>query len=316
MLEKSLDPSARDFNYVQLDGKGSTANAILNEAQSLPVFADRRLVVVRNAEAIPAAELNQLVGYLRDPSPTTCLAIVAGKVDSRRTFFQELVRHHPTVECHPLPEGQLPNWIRKHAQSLGYTLSEEAATFLTEQIGSDLFKLHNEIIKAGLIGEDRKEITRKDAQQVCGAGGHWSIPDLLEAIGERRTETALGILKDIIESGVAPLLILGALARQFRQILKVRQLLLTDIPETMIQTKLNIWRSIWPKVLRQAKAYGMEDLLFAIRRLAETDAGVKGATMTNPLLMELLVMDLCTGEKGGLRRFLGREDLVYLERQA
>ena len=316
MLERSLEPAAHDFNYAQIDGGEATAEVVLNEIQSLPVFSPRRLVVLRNASSMPAAEANRLVDYLKDPCPTTCLVYITEKIDSRRTLFQTLIKKHSVVECFALPEYQLPAWIRQQTRVSGHDITEEAVNFLVEQVGSDLFKLHNEIIKAGLIADQRKSISRQDVQQVCGTGGQWFIPDLLEALGERRSEQAILILKNLLESGEVPLVILAAIARQFRQAFKVKQLLLANHPEAMIQKKLGIWRSIWPKVLRQAKAYTLEDLRWAFQRLMETDAGLKGSILPNPTLMEMLVLDLCSGKKGSLRRFLGRERLIYLEREA
>lgn len=198
---------------------------------------------------------------------------------------------------------------------MGYRLSEEAVVFLIEQVGSDLGNLHNEITKATLAVGERRPISREDVQRVCGLSGKWSIPDLLEAMGQRRAEQAVGILGNLLEYGEPPLVILSAIARQFRQIFKVKQLLLADLPEPTIQKKLRIWRSSWPIMSRQAKAFGMEDLRWAHRRLMETDAGLKGSAISTALLLEMLVLDLCTGQERGLRRFFGQH-LLYLDRQA
>ena len=265
---------------------------------------------------MPAAEANGLVAYLSDPSPTTCLTFVAARLDARRTFSQTLTRNHPVVECRPMPEGQLPAWIRQQARSLGYRLSEEAVTFLIEQVGSGLENLHNEIAKATLAVGERRTISREDVQRVCGLSGKWFIPDLLEVLGLRRAEQAVGILGNLLEYGEPPLVILSAIARQFRQIFKVKQLLLADLPESTIQKKLGIWRSSWPIISRQAEAFGMEDLRWAHHRIMETDAGLKGGAVSNTLLMEMLVLDLCAGRTRGLRRFLGRQHLLHLDRQA
>ena len=313
LTEQALDPSARDFNYVQINGRESSPQNILNEVQSHPVFSSRRLVVIKNAETIPANEANQLVGYLNDPSPTTCLVFVADKFDTRRTFFKVLTQNHPVVNCQPLSEARLPAWILNHARSLKYDLTEDAVLFLVDQIGSDLFKLHNEIVKAGLLVERYQPITRKTVQQTCGAGGQWAVPDLLQAVGKQDQEQAVLILKKLLELGEPPLVILAAIARQFRQAIKVKQLLRNHYPESAIPKRLGIWRTNWPNILQQTKTYAYEDLQWSFRRIMETDAGMKGSALPNFILMELLVLDLCRGRENSLRRFLGGSQLVYLE---
>ena len=314
LLDRLLQPSERDFNYIQIDGKGSTARQVLDEAMTLPVFASKRFVVLKDAESMVAAEANQLTDYLKNPSTTTCLAVVSRKIDLRRTFFQTLSRNHPTVECKPLPETLLPRWLRQQADHLGTTLSDDASSYLIEQIGTDLFMLRNELIKASLIAEPNKTITRDHIRHAYRGAEGYSVSDLLLAVGERRTAEAVRIVKDLMGSGEAPLLILSALSRQFRQLSMIRQLLLAEVPDKMIQNRLNIWRAAWTALLRQTKAYGMDDLLWGLRRLTETDAGLKGNSMAAELIMETLVIDLTMGKKKGLRRFLGGKNLIYLER--
>lgn len=314
LLDRLLQPSERDFNYIQIDGKGATALQVLDEALTLPVFACKRFVVLKDAESMTAAEANPLTDYLKNPSPTTCLVIVSRKVDLRRTFFQTLSRNHPTVECKPLSETLLPPWLRQQADHLGFTLADDALSYLIEQIGTDLFMLRNELIKASLIAEPDKTIGRAHIHHAYRGAEGRSISDLLSAVGERKTEEAVRIVKDLIGSGEAPLLILSALSRQYRQLNMIKQLLLAKVPEKVIQGQLNIWRSAWGELLRQAKAHGMEDLLWGLRRLTETDAGLKGSSLAIDLMMECLVIDLTMGRKKGLRRFLGGKNLINLER--
>ena len=314
LLDQLLQDSERDVNYIQIDGKGATAAQVLDEVMTLPVFASLRFVVLKDAESMAASETSQLTDYLKKPSPSTCLAVVSRKVDLRRTFFQILSRKYPTVECKPLPEALLPAWLREQADHLGATLADDALSYLMEHIGTDLLTLRNELIKASLIAEPNKTITRAHIHHAYRGSDGYSISDLLLAVGERKTAEAVKILKDLMGSGEAPLLLLSVLSRQFRQLIMIRQLLLAKIPETLIQKQLNIWRSAWTPLLRQAKAYEMDDLLWSLRRLTETDAGLKGNNVGLSLIMEILIIDLTMGKKKGVRRFLGGKNLIYLER--
>ena len=316
LVKQLLDPTAFDFNYSLFDGREATADAVLNASQSLPVFSQHRLVILKNAETMPAAEANNLIDYLKDPCPTTCLVFVAEKVDLRRSFFQTLTQKHSTVSCQPLPESQLPDWILHQTRSLGYRIDEEAINFLIDHIGSDLFNLQNEINKASLIIKPNQSISLRDVQRICGTEGQWSISDLLQAMGERRSDRSILILKNLLEFGEPPLVILSAIARQFRLLFKVKQLLLSNLSEALIQKRLGIWRSGWPRISRQSKAYVLEDLQWIFQRLMETDAGLKGSILPNSILMEMLVLDLCVGKKRSLRRFIGQQHLAYLEREA
>ena len=80
------------LNEEQMVAGEVTARAVLSAARTLPMFAKRRLVVLRSLERWDAhgekkansEALDQLADYLDDPSPSTVLLLVAGKLDKRR----------------------------------------------------------------------------------------------------------------------------------------------------------------------------------------------------------------------------------------
>ena len=71
---------ASAFNYDAFDGKEAKAGQILAAARTAPMLGGRRLVQVRGAEALVADELNQMLDYLKDPAPYTCLLFIASAI--------------------------------------------------------------------------------------------------------------------------------------------------------------------------------------------------------------------------------------------
>ncbi|MFM8551036.1 MAG: DNA polymerase III subunit delta, partial [Nitrospiraceae bacterium] len=81
------------FNYDLLYGDETDASDILAKAGEAPVFAARRLILIKSADKLPAAEGEKLLDYLAEPCETTALVFVAGtKMDERRTFTQPLMK--------------------------------------------------------------------------------------------------------------------------------------------------------------------------------------------------------------------------------
>src|SRR4051812_26559405 len=87
LKEKVLDPRTRDFTYDLLYAKEAGPGRILTASRTLPMMARRRLVIVRDADALDAKQLDQLASYVAEPSPETCLVLVAEKVDQRLKFI-------------------------------------------------------------------------------------------------------------------------------------------------------------------------------------------------------------------------------------
>jgi DNA polymerase-3 subunit delta len=312
LVRAAVDPAARDFNYTLLDSETATADSILTAVESLPAFAERRLVVLKNAEQLPAGEANRLTAYLKNPCPTTCFVCVAPKFDARRSFFQALKAQAAVVDCRPLSDAQVTVWLRTEAKSLGRAISDDAVLFLKERIGRDLLPLRNELAKAALGGDDPKRIELADVKRTCIGSGEVSVFDLLNALAQRRMEPAIRTLTLLVEEGEAPLKILSTISYRFRLIWKVKRAMHAGHTDTVLMRMFGLGQWVATPVIAAAKAYSEKDLRWAFQRFIETDAGLKGGALSPKLILELLVLDLCSGKQKGLRRFLGRQPLLYL----
>ena len=81
-------PENRDFNLTLFYGKDFIANDVVEQARTFPVFADRRLVMIKNIHESNAEQLEGILDYVIDPVPETVLLLTAEKIDARRKIFQ------------------------------------------------------------------------------------------------------------------------------------------------------------------------------------------------------------------------------------
>src|ERR1700730_7947566 len=79
---------------------------VVEAARTGSLFAPRRAVVVRGAEALKG-EGAEMQAYLEDPSPSVALVLVAAKVDKRRAVWKGIVDRASVVVAEPMKEGQL-----------------------------------------------------------------------------------------------------------------------------------------------------------------------------------------------------------------
>jgi len=312
LVQAVVDPATKDFNYTVLDAETSSADAILTAVESLPAFAERRLVVLKNADQLPAGEAYRLVAYLKNPSPTTCFVCVAPKFDARRSFFQALKTQAAVMDARPLSDSQVTTWIHAQAKSLGRVISEDAVLFLKERVGRDLFPLQNELTKAALGSENQKSIELEDVQRACSASGEVSVYDLLGALARRHLEYSIRTLTRLLDEGEPPLKVLSTVGYRFRLVWKVKRSMQAGHSDAALMRMFGLGQWTATAVIAAAKAYPENELRWAFQRFIETDAGLKGGALSPKLLLELLVFDLCSGKRKGLRRFLSRQPLLYL----
>ena len=223
VLKTAVLADLGEFNYDLFYGDEAAGSDIRNCASEMPVFAERRLVVVKAAEKLSARETEALVPYLKEPVETTTLVFLCQKLDGRLKFSQALARAAVTVDCSPLRDAQLGPWLARESEQLGLRLEEPALHVLKEAAGGSLYGLRRELEKLASYVPPGRAVTAADVQALRGIEPGASVFDLTIAIADAHRGNVLSILARNLEAGEAPLRILGSLAWQYRRIWKVKE---------------------------------------------------------------------------------------------
>lgn len=283
------------FNYDLLYGDESDAAEILSYAGEAPVFAPRRLVLLKAAEKLPAREGEALLPYLATPCDYTTLVFVAAKkLDERRKFTQTLYQHAIVVDCSPPSENQLPAWIRAEASRVGVKLNEEAVLLLKDLAltlkaspGGSLYLVRRELEKLAAYVPEGSVAGPADVESIRGGEPGASVFDLAKAIGKRDLGRALYILARNLQAGEDPPRILGALAWQYRNIWKAKDL---------------GWKG---EVAELSRHFSESHLREAFQMFARTDSRLKGGSAGPPArVLESLLFALCGSPRDGAQPFL------------
>lgn len=281
------------FNCDVLYGDESDGSEILARAGQAPVFAARRYVVVKSAEKLSAKDGEALMSYLKEPNQTTTLVFIASKLDKRMKFSKELMERAVSIDCSPVSDAQLSEWIRSESARAGVRLSEEAAGALAQlalslkgESGGSLNLLQRELEKLAAYVPTGKTAGVQDVEAVRGGEPGASVFDLARAIAERREGRALWILARNLDSGEEPLRILGALAWQFRQIWKAKEQRRFGGPGADL-----------------SGLFTERDLGTALQLFAAADAKLKGGASgsSKRLALETAVLALCRFQRDGGR---------------
>jgi DNA polymerase III subunit delta len=135
LLERAIDSSLKDFNFNVFFGNESKGVDIVDVAQTLPMFAERRAVLVKRAELLKADALENLLPYIKNPNKSTCLVLTGSKIDQRKKFFLELKKHGELVEYKRLYDNKLAGFIQSEANANGKPIESAAAELLALLIG-------------------------------------------------------------------------------------------------------------------------------------------------------------------------------------
>ncbi|MBL8036087.1 MAG: DNA polymerase III subunit delta [Nitrospira sp.] len=284
------------FNYEQFYGDEARGADIRNSVAAIPVFAARRLVVVKAAEKLTARESELLLDCVNTPVESTTVVFVSSKMDGRLKFSQALARSAVVVDCSPLREAQLPAWIGCEAERVGLRLEEAAAQLLQEVCGASLYSVRRELEKLASYVPPDRAVTAVDVYQLRGMEPGASVFDLALAIAEGRRGRVLSILARNLDAGEAPLRILGSLAWQYRRIWKVKESLAQGGREG--EAARNLRMDPW-KVRTFLNRFPEAHLEQAIRLFLDADNQLKGGSSIRPkLVLERVLLALCAEPAG------------------
>jgi DNA polymerase-3 subunit delta len=289
------------------DDGGSVVAAILNCAQSPPFMTARRVVVVRDYEQIPAAEVGPLVSYLADPLDTTALVLVAGGGRVPKALADAL-KQAGAVTVGPDSE-KTSDVLANATKAAGLSLDAEASGLVAAHLGDDAGRVGGLVeLLAGTYGPGAS-LGAEEVEAYLGEVGSVPVWQLTNRIEDGDVAAALATLHRMLTATTArdpkpmhPLQVMGLLHSRYKKLLRVDDPGIATVDQA--HSALGGKGSTFPakKALEATRALGTEGLRRAIDLLHRADLDLKGASGLPPeTVIEVLVARL-TGLSGRTRR--------------
>lgn len=198
LLDHALAPSERDFNYDLVYGQDAEAQTVLALCASYPVMAERRLIIVRNFEQLGNNRLFK--SYAEHPNPHAVVLLACnGKPNLSAHPYRALKEHAAWGHFKTLYDNQMPGWVKKRVQSLGYQIEPQAVQMLADYVGTDLRAAAGEIEKLITFSGQRKHLTADDVLRASGQTREFNVFELQGAIGEGRFRDAVRIAERLVQ---------------------------------------------------------------------------------------------------------------------
>lgn len=189
-----LKPEEASFNYSVYYGKDSKVEDVINACKRYPMFAERQVVVLKEAQQLK--DIDRLETYISNPLDTTILIVAFKdkKLDGRSKLSKVLKTKAIVVTTKKMYDNELPDWASQLVRSKGLEIHGKALHMLVDHIGNDLKRIENEIEKIIINLHDRKTITEDDIEEYVGVSKEFNIFELQTAIASRDLISTLRIL--------------------------------------------------------------------------------------------------------------------------
>jgi DNA polymerase-3 subunit delta len=297
--ERASD-SSQMFHVDVVYGDETDASEILAISEEASFFSLRRLLIIKWADKLSTRDGEALMPYFQAPNETTTLIFVAAKLDGRTKWVQELKKRATVVECAPVFENQRLGWVSQRARELGLQLDDSALDMLKDQVAEGLYVTAGELEKLVVFMPEGHHVQAQDVETVRGKSPGISVFDWSEAVARGDYGRALDIVAKNLETGEAPLRMLGAFLWQMRRIWKTRALMEEGHNADQAARQAGIPPFRAREFVQQVQRWREPQLRRAWELFAQADSALKGGRASRPkLILDDLVIQLCQGMKSG-----------------
>ena len=286
---KAMVPEGDTMNYRYFEGKNTNPKEIIDLAETLPFFAERRLIVLENTGFLKNAT-PELAEYLKNMPETTYMIFVESELDKRGKLYKAIKEKGHIVELKRQDEKTLIRWILGMAKKEKLQMSEAAVRYLLAKTGNDMENLGQELEKLFCYCMNHTEITATDIDEICTTqiGNH--IFDMVDAVAAKEQKKALDYYYDLLTLKEPPMRILYLLVRQFKLLMEVKDLLRRGFDKSQIAKEAKLHPFVAGKYMQQCRAFSTEELKGILEEAADTEEQVKTGRLNDRMSVELFIV--------------------------
>ena len=288
-LTKAMLPESDTVNYAYYEGKGTNPAELIDLAETMPFFADRRLIVVENSGFFKNAT-PELADYIKNMPETACFIFVESEVDKRGKMYKAVKDKGRAVEMGRQDEKTLLYWLAGMVKKEGKQIKESTARYLVAKTGTDMENLEKEMEKLFSYTLGQTEITVQDVDEICTTQVTNKIFDMVEAVAAKQQKQALDYYYDLLALKEPPMRILYLLARQFKLLMEVKDLSGRGYDKPQIAKTAGLHPFVAGKYIKQCRSFSKEELRSIMEEAANTEEMVKTGRLNDRMSVELFIV--------------------------
>ena len=276
------------MNFNQFAGKAIDVKELISLADTMPFFSDKRMILVEDSGFFKSAS-EELVSYLPQMPDTTCLVFVESEVDKRSRMFKKVKELGHAAEMGRQDTSQLARWAGTLLMREGKKVTGRTMELFLNMTGDDMENIRMELEKLISFTLGREVITDEDVMSICTERTANKIFDMVTSIVNRQTKKAMELYEDLLTLKEPPMRILFLIARQFNQLLQVKELMGTGTDKGGIAAKLKIPPFAAGKLMPQARTFSKDQILSYVNLCVEAEEAVKTGRLGDRMAVELLL---------------------------
>ncbi len=288
-LKRAMADPDDSMNFSAYEGKGINPKEVIDLAETLPFFADRRVILIENSGFFKNS-CEELAEYIPQVPETTHFIFVEDEIDKRSKLYKAVKNAGKIVEFTSQTEELLTRWVLTRIKKEGKNITGSVMQLFLNKVGNDMGNIDRELEKLLCYCMEKEVIEAADVEAVTTEQTTNKVFDMVNAIAEHNQRKALDLYYDLLTLKEPPMRIMYLISRQFQILLNIKDMSGKGFDNAAMAKNAGIPPFAVRRNLSQAKGFTMQQLKQAIRDGVDYEEAVKTGRMNDQMAVELFLM--------------------------
>lgn len=288
-LKKAMADAEDTMNFSAFEGKDINVKEVIDLAETLPFFAERRVILIENSGFFKNTA-DEMAEYIKQAAPTTYFLFVEEEVDKRSKMYKAVKNAGKIVEFAEQNEDVLTRWVLGRLKREDKKITGSVMQLFLSKTGTDMGNIDRELEKLFCYTMGRDVITAEDVEAVTTEQISNKIFDMVNAVAEHNQKKALDLYYDLLALKEPPMRILFLISRQFQILFNVKSATAKRVDNRTIAQKAGIPEFAVRRNQAQARNFTQEQLRQALEDGVFYEEAVKTGRMNDQMAVELFLL--------------------------
>ena len=288
-LKNAMAAPDDNMNFTAFEGKDINAKEVIDLAETMPFFAERRVILIENSGFFKNSA-EEMAEYVKQMAPATHFIFVEEEVDKRSKMYKAVKNAGKIVEFATQGEELLTRWILGRLKREGKNITGNVMKLFLSKTGSDMSNIDKELEKLICYTMEKDVIEASDVEAVVTEQISNKIFDMVNAVAEHDQRKALDYYYDLLALKEPPMRIMFLITRQFQILFHVKDMTMKRLDQHTIAQKAGIPDFAVRRNQAQARGFSLEQLEQALRDGAAYEEAVKTGKMNDQMAVELFLL--------------------------
>lgn len=272
-------------------------NTILFEVDNMSLFSEKKFIEIRIISGKPGDKGSKIIQeYLQKKPNKTLTLFISPKLDrssNKSKWFTAITKVGISIQIWPITSIQLPRWLIGRLSRSDIKVSDEALRVLTDKVEGNLLAATQEIEKLKLLAPKR-EVSAETMSALIMDNAKFNVFILLDEMMEGNAKKACRILQVLRDEGTDITIILWAITRDLRILIKASEAVSAKKNIDSLLQKLGIWDKRKPLIRKAISRISIRQLEQMLKLSGGIDRAIKGLRQGAPWdELIILVLALC-----------------------